>query len=141
MKLIHSWRAISIIVVLFIGLLNFIISFYRKREFKKIDLRIAQIIFIGSLVQFFIGIITYIMSPWFNYFKTNATTVMNNREMRLLALEHPLSMFLAVILIAVGWFKHKKQLLSTNKFKILFIFYGLSLVIILSKIPWINWLN
>jgi hypothetical protein len=49
-----------------------------------------------------------------------------------LALEHPLINIIAITL-QQGWFKHKKILTSESKFKT-FYFYGLGLVLILSRI-------
>jgi hypothetical protein len=64
---------------------------------------------------------------------------MKDSAVRLLALEHPLMMVIAIILITIGWSKHKKQVKSEAKFKTFTIFYGLALVLILSRIPWSNW--
>jgi uncharacterized membrane protein YoaT (DUF817 family) len=59
---------------------------------------------------------------------------------RLLALEHPTINILALVLITIGWSKHKKKMEATDKFKTIAVFYGLGLVLILSRIPWGQWL-
>ena len=64
---------------------------------------------------------------------------MKDSSARLLAVEHPIVMILAIVLITIGWSKHKKQVKSESKFKTFTIFYGLALVLILSRIPWSNW--
>ena len=64
---------------------------------------------------------------------------MKDAGVRLLALEHPLTMIIAIVLITIGWSKHKKQVKSQAKFKIFAIFYGIALLLILSRIPWSNW--
>ena len=64
---------------------------------------------------------------------------MKTKEVRLLAVEHPLMMIIAIVLITIGWSKHKKKTTDTAKFKMFAIFYGLGLLVILSRIPWNNW--
>jgi len=64
---------------------------------------------------------------------------MKDAATRLLAVEHPIMMILAIVFITMGWSKHKKQVKSESKFKKFAVFYGLALLIILSRIPWKNW--
>jgi uncharacterized protein (DUF486 family) len=59
---------------------------------------------------------------------------------RLLALEHPIVMILAIVFITIGWSKHKKKVEDTEKFKTFSIFYGIALLLVLYRIPWNNWL-
>jgi hypothetical protein len=49
-------------------------------------------------------------------------------------------MIIAVALLTVGYSKHKKKIVSAGKFKILAIFYPLALVVVLSRLPWSQWL-
>jgi hypothetical protein len=46
---------------------------------------------------------------------------------------------LAITLITIGWSKHKKATTSGAKFKCIAIFYGLGLLLILSRVPWSLW--
>jgi hypothetical protein len=66
---------------------------------------------------------------------------MKDAALRLTSLEHPLTNIIAIVLITIGWSKHKKAENSLAKFKSITIFYGLGLVLILSRIPWKLWLN
>jgi hypothetical protein len=65
---------------------------------------------------------------------------MADTALRLTSLEHPLINIIAIALITIGWSKHKKLTTSESKFKTFTIFYGLGLVLILSRIPWSMWL-
>jgi hypothetical protein len=49
-------------------------------------------------------------------------------------------MIIAVVLITMGYSKHKKKLTSKPKFKMLSIFYTIALILVLAKIPWKIWL-
>ena len=64
---------------------------------------------------------------------------MKNEAYRLTSLEHPLVNIIAIVLITIGWSKHKKSVTNEAKFKSIAIFYGLGLVLILSRIPWSLW--
>ncbi len=79
------------------------------------------------------------MSPWFDALMSNASEVMTDKSLRLVAVEHPIAMILAIGLITIGWSKHQKNTTDVAKFKIVAIFYGLGLLLILSKISWGSW--
>jgi hypothetical protein len=64
---------------------------------------------------------------------------MSNSALRLTSLEHPLINVIAIALITIGWSKHKKANESQSKFKAIAVFYGIGLLLILSRIPWALW--
>ena len=66
--------------------------------------------------------------------------IMKDSNLRLYAIEHPFINIVAVILITIGFSKHKKATTSTGKFKSIAILYTIGLLLILSRIPWSNWL-
>jgi predicted acyltransferase len=59
----------------------------------------------------------------------------------LTALEHPLINIVAIVLISVGYIRSKKLESSTAKFRSIYMMYAIGLVLILSRIPWENWLG
>ena len=139
MKEVHSYWAYLVLLILIFAVVNAIIGFTQKKQFTDKDLRIGLFALIATHIQLLIGLVWYFMSPWFELLTTDAATVMKTKEVRLLAVEHPLMMIIAIILITIGWSKHKKKTTDTAKFKMFAIFYGLGLLIILSRIPWNNW--
>lgn len=66
---------------------------------------------------------------------------MKDEVNRLYLVEHPLINIIAVVLITIGYSKHKKKLTSTPKFKIIALFYTIALILFLSRIPWDVWPN
>jgi len=141
MKEIHSYWAYIVLIILIIAVVNAFVGFFKKKEFKSTDLRLGLFTLIVSHIQLLIGLAWYFMSPYFNQLTSNTSEVMKTKEIRLLALEHPVMMIIAITLITIGWSKHKKKTTSTAKFKTFAIFYGLALLLILSRIPWTNWFN
>ena len=141
MKEIHSYWAYIVLIILVIAIVNAFVGIFKKKEFKSTDLRLGLFTLIVSHIQLLIGLAWYFMSPYFNQLTSNTSEVMKTKEIRLLALEHPVMMIIAITLITIGWSKHKKKTTSTAKFKTFAIFYGLALLLILSRIPWTNWFN
>lgn len=139
MKAIHSYLAYLVIIVLVYAVINAIIGLKQKKEFTHKDFRLGLLTLILTHTQLLIGLGWYFMSPWYKAFKSNPGAIMKESSSRLLAVEHPLMMVIAIILITIGWSKHKKQVKSESKFKTFAIFYGLGLLFILSRIPWKNW--
>lgn len=138
---IHSYWAYLVVILLVIAVVNAIIGLTQKKQFTDKDLRIGLFTLIVSHIQLLIGLGWYFMSPWYKALKADAGLVMADKATRLLAVEHPTMMILALVLITIGWSKHKKKTTDAAKFKTFAIFYGLGLVFILSKIPWTNWFN
>lgn len=141
MKEIHSYWAYVALIVLIVAIGNALIGFTQKKQFKDKDLRIGLFTLIVYHIQLLIGLGWYFMSPWYKALKANGGEVMKDSASRLLAVEHPLMMIIAIVLITIGWSKHKKKTDPASKFKTFLIFYGLALVLVLSRIPWNNWFS
>ena len=132
----HSGWAYLVLLLLIVCVINAVIGFTGKKDFTGKDKKIGLFTLIFVHVQLVVGLILYFISP----IGQAALGQISNPELRITALEHPLINVIAVILITVGWSKHKKQEAGTAKFKSFMIFYGLGLLLILSRIPWKLWI-
>nr|WP_159243528.1 hypothetical protein [Tenacibaculum maritimum] len=141
MKNVHSYWAYIVVAILAYAVINAIIGLVQKKEFTQKDFRIGLFTLIAAHIQLLIGLSWYFMSPWYKFLKANGGEVMKDSTARLLAIEHPIMMVVAIILITIGWSKHKKQTCNIAKFKTFAIFYGLALLLVLARIPWSLWLN
>ena len=129
----HSGVAYLALLLLVIAVLNSLIGHFSKKEFTKTDRKIALFGLIGTHTQLLIGLVLYFVSPL-------GFLALGDKDLRLTSLEHPLINIIAIVLITIGWSKHKKLTMSNSKFKTFSIFYGLGLLLILSRIPWKLWL-
>jgi hypothetical protein len=131
----HSGWAYLALLVLVVAVVNSLIGMFSKKEFTAKDRKIALFGLIGIHTQLLIGLILYFVSPLgFASFGQ-----MSDKALRLTSLEHPLINIIGIALITIGWSKHKKLTTSESKFKTFSIFYGLGLLLILSRIPWSMW--
>ncbi|MDO5607969.1 MAG: hypothetical protein Q4G08_05870 [Capnocytophaga sp.] len=141
LKVIHSYWAYIVLIVLLVAAANAIIGFFSKKEFTHKDFRISLFGLIATHIQFLIGLILYFVSPLFGSWSAGgAKLVMKDSYLRKMLVEHPLMILIAVVLITIGWSLHKKQLSDQRKFGKIALFYTIGLVLILAVIPWNVWL-
>jgi hypothetical protein len=131
----HSGWAYIALLILVVAVINAVIGMASKKEFTVTDRKIFLFGLIGTHVQLLIGLILYFVSP----LGLTSLGQMSDKALRLTSLEHPLINIIAIALITIGWSKHKKLTSSESKFKTFTIFYGLGLLLILSRIPWSLW--
>ena len=138
---LHSYWAYLVVLIVVLATLNALSGAFGKRQFAPRDFRISLFALIVCHIQLLIGLILFFVSPMVQWFNTeDVGAIMKDDTLRLYNLEHPLLMIIAVILITIGYSKHKKKLTSAPKFKMLSIFYSLALIAILAIIPWNAWI-
>lgn len=140
-KTLHSYLAYIVLLVLVLATVNAFVGWLGKKEFRfDKDLRISLFALIMSHIQLVIGLILFFVSA--NGLKAIQTLGMGglNSAARLLAVEHPFTNILAIAFITMGWSRHKKTEDSNLKFRRIALLYGAGLVLILSRIPWGQWI-
>lgn len=141
-KMLHSGWAYIVLLMLIVAVVNAIMGLNSKKEFKDKDLRISLFTLIVSHIQLLIGFIAFFTSAQFEFLKEKGMgEAMNQPDIRLVVVEHPLMMILAIVLITIGFSKHKSKTTDNSKFKTIAIFYGIALLFVLSRIPWTQWLG
>lgn len=142
-QFIHSWWAYLVLFMLVIATINSLAGLVGKKEYQPRDFRIALFTLIVTHIQFLIGLILYFVSPlgMQNFSNMGMGEIMKNSEARLYAVEHPLIMIIVVVLVTIGYSKHKKKLVSGPKFRALTLFYALATLFALSRIPWSQWFS
>lgn len=138
-KTLHSYWAYLVILILIAAVINALIGLFGKKEYGAKDFRVSLFTLIVSHIQLLIGLILYFVSPKFEQWSIMGSEVMKTASVRLYLVEHPLINIIAIVLITIGYSKHKKKLTSISKFKTILIFYILGLVCLLSRIPWDVW--
>ena len=136
-KNLHSYWAFLVLIVLVIAVVNAILK--SRKAYDEKSFRIALFSLIVAHIQLVLGLVLYFVSPLFDLWGSMGGEVMKNAEARLNLVEHPFVNILAIVLITIGYSRHKKKVESNKKFKTIMIFYGLGLILLLSRIPWDVW--
>lgn len=136
----HSGLAYLALLTLVFAIIWALVGALSGRDFQEKDRKIALIAFILCHIQLLVGLILYFVSP-LGYSLLAGGGAMTDATARLTALEHPLINILAIVLISVGFIRAKKLESSTAKFRSIYMLYAVGLVLILSRIPWANWLG
>ena len=119
-----------ILLVLMVLLVTKAVVGGSKRFFEK-DRKMALFTMIVAHIQLLIGFSLYFMRGYHEMFSE-----MGNATMRFRAVEHPLGMLIAIILITMGYSKVKRGDTDAAKFKAVKMFFGIALILILVSIPW-----
>ena len=136
----HSGLAYLALLALVLVIIWALVGALSGRDFQEKDRKIALIAFILCHIQLLVGLILYFVSP-LGYSLLAGGGAMADATARLTALEHPLINILAIVLVSVGFIRAKKLESSTAKFRSIYMMYAIGLVLILSRIPWANWLG
>ena len=141
LKNLHSFWAFLVLLVIILAIGNALIGKIKGKDFESKDLRISLFGLIFSHLQLLIGLILYFVSPWFDQWSAlGMGGVMKDAQTRLYLVEHPFTNIIAIVLITMGWSLHKRQSDSGKKFLRIGLFYSFGLLLLLSRIPWNNWL-
>ena len=80
--------------------------------------------------QLLLGIVLLFISPKVNF------GMMSEKLYRFYSVEHTTGMLIAIILITIGYSRSKRASDATAKQRLVAIFYGIGLLLILASIPW-----
>jgi NADH:ubiquinone oxidoreductase subunit 2 (subunit N) len=137
LKHLHSGFAYLLLAGLAISIIITLVSFLGNKPFTDRIRKIALIGLISAHLQLIIGLILYFVSPV--GVRNFSGETMKDAVSRLYAVEHPLTMLIAIILITIGYSQAKRLQDSNQRYKKILIFYIIGLILILVRIPWMAW--
>jgi hypothetical protein len=141
LKFIHSYFAYSVIALLVLSTIRFLVRYALSKEYTPTDFRLALITFIVSHTQLLIGLFLYFISDKFSlWYELSFNEILTSSINRLYLIEHPIVNIIAIVFVTRGYSLHKKRRVSNSKFKAIGFNYLLGLVLLLSRIPWDNWI-
>lgn len=123
-------------VVLFFLVFSIIRAKSKGGAFDATLKKPALFTLISSHVQLLLGVILYFMSDIVSGGLSNMGYAMKDKILRFWTVEHSLGMIIAIALITIGYSSAKKQTTEEAKFKKIFVFYVIALVLIFASIPW-----
>lgn len=136
---LHSYLAYLVLLGIAVSFIYALIGALSGKEFKERDRKFGLFGLIPAHIQLVAGIILYFLSPL--GFSNLSGAAMADSVSRLYALEHPMINIIAVALITIGYSRAKKLTNNRNRFRSIYMFYGVAFILVLSRIPWTAWLN
>ena len=141
-QMLHSLLAYAVLILLAVATLNAISGLMKGSDFSTRDFKLTLWALIATHSQVVLGLVLYFISPLgMKSFSSNGAQVMKDATLRLFAVEHISVMLIAAVILTIGYSKQKRTEESAVKFKRISIFYGLALILVLSRIPWAQWLG
>lgn len=126
-KEIHSfWAYIALGLLIF----TVVVSLLKRKNgtFTKSDKTLLIATLSAIHMQFIFGVVHYFISGRHHI----NGEIMKDGLARFYAMEHPMLMVVAVVLVTIGHSKAKKQATDTLKFKKISIFHGIALLLVLT---------
>ena len=131
LKHAHSGLRWLFLVIIIFAIVNAIRKWKSGDKFGTKDKLISILALAFTHAQAIIGFILY-----FGEEKYKGFSEMGDRILRFYAVEHLLGMLVAVVLITIGHSKAKKAEDDKAKFKKIFVWFSIALLIVLISIPW-----
>jgi hypothetical protein len=132
-KSIHSYFAWVALALIALAIISALLTKNKENiSYKKW----AFFSLMAIHIQLLIGLTLYFLSP-FGLDNLSGES-MKDSFTRLLAVEHPLTNIIAIILITIGYSQSKK---AENGSKKILLFYSIGLLLLLSRVPWSTWLS
>lgn len=135
LKHTHYALMIILIILLLFTVARFFMNSRTGQKFGKFEDKQSLFTLIAAHTQMVLGLSLYFIGPWSSSL-SNMGEIMKDATSRLLVIEHPLTMLIAIVLITIGRAKAKRKETDSSKFSTTAIFYGIALVLILVRIPW-----
>ena len=132
LKHAHSGLRWVLLLLLLAAIIN-AVSKWKGKDYTESDRKITLFTMITAHLQLILGLILYFfLSP---YVQFNSKT-MSDAVLRFYSVEHITIMVLAIALITIGYSQAKKKLESAQKFRAVFTYYLIALILLLAGIPW-----
>ena len=134
----HHYLAYAVLFLVIIFTFHSLRGWLSGRESSAVDKKLGLAAFIAVHLQFTIGLVLYFLSPNVQQAFKDFGLAMKSSSLRLSAVEHPLVMLIAAVLVTVARIRTKRSSANADH-RTNFILYAIALLLILSRIPWAKW--
>ncbi len=140
-RFIHGSWAYLVLLMFLITLFVYLYHMVKHKIFDfNTDFRLASFTLIVFYFQVVLGLLAWFTSDYFTGIRQgHMGEYMKQTHDRLIVVEHPSIMLIALLIAHYGFNRMKKAESSQKKYVSIILFYGLALIFILSRIPWQVW--
>lgn len=132
---LHHYLAFVALILLAYATINGIIGMTSNKMFDESHRKVNSFALIATHTMLLLGIILLFVSPIAQMAFSDMGAAMKDSAVRKAIIEHPFTNIIAVILATIGNAKAKKAIGHGKKYKITAIYFGLALLLILSRLP------
>lgn len=132
----HSFLRWIMLILLVITVFRAYNGWKSNKSWTNTDKKMSLFTLIFSHIQLLTGFILYMVSPIVQMALSDMGAAMKDKLLRFWAVEHISAMIIAIMMITIGHALAKKAQSDSQKFKKLFTFFLIGLLIILITIPW-----
>ncbi|KPM47835.1 hypothetical protein [Jiulongibacter sediminis] len=128
---IHHYLAFAALILLAWATINGIMGTTSEKMWEGKHRKVNLFALIATHTMFLLGLILMVMA----LSNVEMGAIMKNAVARKAYIEHPTVGILAAVLVTIGNAKSKKAVGNGKRFKSTMIFFGLALVLVLSRLP------
>jgi hypothetical protein len=133
---LHSFLRWVLLLLLIASIIKTYSGWKSRKSFNPGDRKLPLFTMITAHIQLVLGLTLYMISPVVQSALSDMGTAMKVKELRFWSVEHILVMVIAIGVITAGYMISKKTTNEILKFRRIFIYYTIALLIILITIPW-----
>lgn len=128
----HSGLRWVVLALLIAAIFKSLIKWRSNAPYFEADRRLNFFAMLSAHVQLVLGLILYFTSDKVSF----SGEAMKVPLTRFYTAEHFVMMLLAIVLITVGYSRSKKATEDVQKFRVVFVYFTLALLVLLAGIPW-----
>ena len=133
----HSAVRWLVLLTLIYTIFNSLIKYKRNAVFTKLDNKLRHWTATTAHIQLMLGMVLYFKSPAVaQYRAVGQAAGQRIGEPLFFSWIHISMMILSILIITFGSAVSKRQETDQQKFKVIWLYFGLALLIILAAIPW-----
>jgi hypothetical protein len=126
----HSGLRWIALILLVVAVVTAISKWQGRSGYTDGNRKLYLFTLISVHTQLLIGLLLFFISPKVDF------SMMSEKIYRFYTAEHTAGMLIAIVLITIGYSKSKRADDGVTKQRLISIFYGIGLLLILASIPW-----
>jgi membrane protein DedA with SNARE-associated domain len=132
----HSLLRWVMLILLIMSIFRAYNGWKSLRSFTPGDKKLTLFTLIFSHIQLLVGFLLYMVSPAVQQALPDMGAAMKDKMLRFWAVEHISMMIISILIITIGYSLSKRANNDADRFRKIFIYFLISLIIILITIPW-----
>ena len=132
----HSWLRYAVLLMVLLVLLRSAAGLLRGGAWGGADEGLGRWLIRVWDLQFLLGLVLYFLSPITQFALANFGETLADRQLRMIAVEHPLLMLLATAALHVGWVYARNSAGDRGRLLRWLLFVAAAALLTAIAIPW-----